>query len=211
MYLGLVLVGATPQVLAQAAMTKQFNVKDEIEHKDDLDIKPDGDKAIEQFALSFGDLYKIAAEISIDHPDKVSEGQYSFNCFFSQSQRGLSTMHCPGSLNNGTHIHSGRNNQPLRQLYDAFIARSDSVHEKFLIQFGFGDAEVSFRTTITASDSLCAASAASVFDNALARHRLLEANLIRSLIFEASKVTVENNKIIIVTRLPRGSLDSLLR
>ncbi len=39
-YLGLVLVGATPQVLAQAAMARQFNVKDEIEVKDDLDKKP---------------------------------------------------------------------------------------------------------------------------------------------------------------------------
>ena len=40
MYLGLVLAGATPQVLAQAAMTRQFNVKDEVEVKDDLDKKP---------------------------------------------------------------------------------------------------------------------------------------------------------------------------
>lgn len=40
-YLGLVLVGATPQILAQAAMTRQFDVKDEIEVKDDLDKKPD--------------------------------------------------------------------------------------------------------------------------------------------------------------------------
>lgn len=40
-YLGLVLVGATPQVLAQAAMTREFSVKDEIEVKDDLDTKPD--------------------------------------------------------------------------------------------------------------------------------------------------------------------------
>jgi hypothetical protein len=40
-YLGLVLAGATPQVLAQAAMTRQFDIKDEIEFKDDLDNKPD--------------------------------------------------------------------------------------------------------------------------------------------------------------------------
>jgi len=39
-YLGLVLVGATPQVLAQAAMTRQFNVKDEVEFKEDLDENP---------------------------------------------------------------------------------------------------------------------------------------------------------------------------
>ena len=40
-YLGLVLTGATPQVLAQAAMTRQFDVKDEIEVKDNLDKKPE--------------------------------------------------------------------------------------------------------------------------------------------------------------------------
>ena len=43
-YLGLVLVGAAPQVLAQAAMTRQFDVKDEIEVKDDLDKKPDDER-----------------------------------------------------------------------------------------------------------------------------------------------------------------------
>lgn len=40
-YLGLVLAGATPQTLAQAAMTRQFDVKDEVEIKDELDKKPD--------------------------------------------------------------------------------------------------------------------------------------------------------------------------
>ena len=40
-YLGLVLAGATPQVLAQAATAKQFNVKDEIEAKRDIDDQPD--------------------------------------------------------------------------------------------------------------------------------------------------------------------------
>lgn len=40
-YLGLVLAGATPQILAQAATTRQFDVKDEIEYKEDLDTKPD--------------------------------------------------------------------------------------------------------------------------------------------------------------------------
>ena len=44
-YLGLVLAGATPQVMANAAMTRQFNVKDEIEIKDDLDTKPDDERS----------------------------------------------------------------------------------------------------------------------------------------------------------------------
>lgn len=41
MYLGLVFAGATPYVLAHAATSKQFDVKDEIERRDDLDNQPD--------------------------------------------------------------------------------------------------------------------------------------------------------------------------
>lgn len=44
-YFGLMLAGATPQVLASAAMTRQFDVKDEIEIKDDLDTKPDDERS----------------------------------------------------------------------------------------------------------------------------------------------------------------------
>lgn len=43
-YLGLVLVGATPQILANAALAKQFDIKDEIEFCDDLDNKPDDER-----------------------------------------------------------------------------------------------------------------------------------------------------------------------
>ena len=40
-YLGLVLVGgAMSPVLAQAALTRNFDIQDEIEVKDDLDKKP---------------------------------------------------------------------------------------------------------------------------------------------------------------------------
>jgi hypothetical protein len=51
-YLGLVLVGGTPQVLAQAAMTRQFNVREEIEFKEDLDNQPDGPCVVEAAHLA---------------------------------------------------------------------------------------------------------------------------------------------------------------
>src|SRR6476620_8746450 len=40
-YLGLMLAGATPQVLANAATTRTFDIKDEIEFQDKLDKDPD--------------------------------------------------------------------------------------------------------------------------------------------------------------------------
>ena len=43
MYLGLVLTGTTP-LAAHAALTKPFDVRDEISYQDDLDNKPDDDR-----------------------------------------------------------------------------------------------------------------------------------------------------------------------
>ena len=40
-YLGLMIAGATPQVLANAATTRSFDIKDEIEFQDKLDRDPD--------------------------------------------------------------------------------------------------------------------------------------------------------------------------
>ncbi len=62
-YLGLVLVGATPQVLSHAAMTRQFDVKDEIEYKDDLDTKPDSTPDENECSLKPGSEVKVTASI----------------------------------------------------------------------------------------------------------------------------------------------------
>lgn len=50
-YLGLVLVGGTAPVLAHSALTKSFDIKNEVEFKDDLDNKPDNEE-IESTAKS---------------------------------------------------------------------------------------------------------------------------------------------------------------
>jgi hypothetical protein len=43
-YFGLILCGATPHVLASAAMARQFDVKDEVELTDEFDTIPDDDE-----------------------------------------------------------------------------------------------------------------------------------------------------------------------
>ena len=50
-YLGLVLIGGTPPVLAHAAMTQQFDIQSEIEVKDNLDKKPDENDFLVQSIL----------------------------------------------------------------------------------------------------------------------------------------------------------------
>jgi hypothetical protein len=51
-YLGLILAGATPTVLAQAATAKQFNVKDEVEVTENLERKPANSDALSSDGLN---------------------------------------------------------------------------------------------------------------------------------------------------------------
>src|SRR5687768_18061260 len=53
-YLGLMLVGATP-VLGHAATTRNFEISEEIEFRDDLDRKPDDKRS--PLAMSIGNYY----------------------------------------------------------------------------------------------------------------------------------------------------------
>ncbi len=78
-YLGLVLAGATPHSLGQAALTRQFDVKDEIELKEDLDSDStpateapasshdDADHAVARSVIRFLSLFTPAAEL-VDLP-----------------------------------------------------------------------------------------------------------------------------------------------
>src|SRR5215213_8774342 len=66
-YLGLVLVGgATPSVLAQAATTRDFNIKNEIVVEDDLDKKPDEDLFADSIVGLVQELDKLSREKSFD-------------------------------------------------------------------------------------------------------------------------------------------------
>ena len=89
-YLGLVLIGAPP-ILAQAALTRNFDVQDEIEIKDNLDKKPDdfsgeklqplesGNRAISDYA----EFVQVLLEASRDANPKrfrhVSETKSDFS------------------------------------------------------------------------------------------------------------------------------------
>ncbi|CAN5239225.1 hypothetical protein BH20ACI2_BH20ACI2_18070 [soil metagenome] len=203
-YFGLILAGAVPQVLGQAAMARQFDIKDEIEQKDDLDKKPDGDKALEQFAAALEDLYRITSEISAD-AKRGNNGKFGIEYFVTIKPNGVSMQYSP----TGEGSWSGKFREPLRNLYDAFLPRSDDWNENFLVEFNVSKDQVTLKTTII-TDPGSTAQALSGFEQALLRRRSNEMNFVRSQIYDASKITVEKNKIIVVANLPRAGLESLL-
>ncbi len=109
-YFGLTLAGAMPQVLASAAMTRQFDVRDEIEIKDDLDTKPDDERSpvtaslqiyvedVEYFLASLGklrrtgkfdpnvDTFSVAQNTLLPCTDGNRAGRYTPINFVSTSE-----------------------------------------------------------------------------------------------------------------------------
>ncbi len=209
-FLGLVLIGAAPQVLAQAAMTREFNVKDEIEHKDDLDTKPDIEKAFEQLAGTVKDVYSSAEEVTRDHDDLLNDGNYAFSYYISIRPNGTARYLDPGNNKTDLVTNANRYFVPLRRLYDSLLARSDDWHSRLLVQFVLGRDDATFTVTIVSPDDGSAAAAASAYQKALERKLSSETNLVRSTILRSTEVTAKDDKVLIVTHFPRAGLDPLL-
>lgn len=209
MYLGLVLVGATP-VLGHAATTRNFELLDEIEFKDDLDRKPDEETSLNEFSSCLEDLFRIASEWSATNaPDGSLDELLSFNSFVSVKPNGYAKhSKRQGLRTTGPLISLGKNQKPLQRLYDAFLPREADWHEQLFVQFGFGLGDISLEASILRSDP--SAAAADSYSKALARRLAAETVAVRLSILQSMDVTAEGDRVIIVTRLPRAALIPLL-
>ncbi len=213
-YLGLVLVGATPQVLAQAAMTKQFNVKDEVEVKDDLDTKPDGCKLehlggeitdLETKYLWFNDRsiseYRYLLEQVLDaYPETVSEIDISWisKGDLRPSRQVVATTKLPIDDTAAHELNSDvilvGNGLPGK-------AFSFSVFRNHLEdQFKFESRSIPYDSPLIKE----------LYSKAFDYHRCLCALEVEQVILKHTVVNVEGTNLVITTRLPRGSLDTLL-
>lgn len=225
-YLGLVLVGATPQVLAQAATTKQFNVKDEIERQDDLENKPDLtardlDKAIESY---FDDLRDFVDDLKKLHG--IEKFSLSFDTFDSTK---VSFSPCPatGTLRSqDTTSHIDRWLIPA--IEDANFAAVDAAWLGDCLPFsGFPDRtkaksaglslsydkkELKYELSVNLSSAERTRSLHDGLANAFTQFAFEEDDLdftLLKVLYERTRLSNANNQVIIVTRLPRGSLDTL--
>ena len=222
-YLGLVLVGATPQVLAQAAMTRQFDVKDEIEVKDDLDKKPD-------------DCEKLAAKarekqlrFSID--ERVF---FSYSNAFTDLTASLKQLNTPSfsisaytygdvGLPSGVSFWDGASKPILvsgkaRRKLDGdilalarlFPAASIDGKERFQFELSLDESGLISTAKVLRHDDGEAHQAFIAYDAMMDLWRCTPKNTADSLISKNTQITWENNQVIVITRLPRAGLDSLL-
>ena len=227
-YLGLVLVGgAVSPVLAQAAATRNFNVQDEIEIKDDLDNKPDEDLAdLAGLTGNYFDNLKDFVE-NIQKLQQIEKFDFDFDSFYveesNSSQCGLETTRKVISTSNVDRI----NNRWLTPaIVDATISFEDyGFAGDCLPNKDFGDDKaISYGLKISYDESSLKFEISLVKESPQKAEKLLEKlnqsyklykvdedEIIVKQIYEHTSFKSENNQVFIVTRLPRGSLDELLK
>ena len=214
-YLGLVLVGgATPSVLAQAALTRNFDVQEEIEVRDDLDNKPD-DEEIRNFQN--GDFPAVFAQLLNEIKEEVKNGKISLPL---QADFIIDAQYRASKMCSGTSIGSNISDQNLSD----FVG--NALNQKFeskiyeIADYGSGKSEKSGKvrleansTDLTLKISFTKSNAeqfADFLNQGFSFYFSVENTLTKEL-YENAKVTSENNQVFIVIRLPRGSLDELLK
>ncbi len=175
-YLGLVLVGASPQVLAQAALTSKFDIKDQIEKQDDLDRNPED--VVQDFLSEYESLVAELAQ-----PESLTNSNEHRSSDVSQDVRSRIVF---DKLPN------------LFRSADLFLGRKldDSVLKIKLNLKTSGQTSVSFLSEAT---------------NSFSQLLKVSKNIPEKIIFQSTTVTSADNQVIISTRLPRGSIDSLLK
>jgi hypothetical protein len=193
-YLGLVLVGGTAPILAHSAMTRDFDIKNEIEFKDDLDKKPDDETCaelkvknggqnkqfIEEYAASVLEIAKKVYFTQLDGYELSVNARY-------RSFEGIDEL--LGEL-----FPSANKDLAVDQF--SYTADKDKFYVNFKLKSKFENKDIS---------ALGSAYAESI-DLLLRQSPDKPANLV----LKHTEITFENNQVFIVTRLPRASIDELL-
>lgn len=211
-YLGLVLVGATPQVLAQAAMTRQFDIKTEIVVEDDLDKKPDEDLFLSSVVNLVKELDKLSEKGDFDWNVKdelqieglfIAEGdKYPSYLGFGSITEEADKVIRDSALNIARKL--------FNKKFSLNLGKIDSQQLDF--DFSLNNRDLTIKTKISGDEDTPLKVKSFVNDLTEYLNRLKVSNKATSekVVAENTKVSTENDQVFIVTRLPRGSIDAVL-
>ncbi len=215
-YLGLVLIGGTPPVLAHAALTQQFDIQNELEVKDDLDKKPDENDLLAQSILGIiNDLDRFSKlkEFNWEAESTISVEELNFcesdnSPAYGGSYSPNISQKISGIIENRD-VQIGRNLNKLKsdfglgnfyQGYPEGISFNLSTENKAL--------SLEIKVNIKSDD--ISQKFFNLVDSSISRKKSSTQNLKLAVIYQNTTVTFKDNQVFIVTRLPRGSLDALL-
>jgi hypothetical protein len=220
-YLGLVLAtggAATPQVLAQAATTRNFDIKSEIVVEDDLDKKPDEDLFAESIvelvrkldAFSKDEKFDWEAKTNLNVKNLIFCESNDFPSYLATSKHGTSVFNRNVSgVFDEAGVRIGR--RLLKKKSDSRLGEFySSLPETVNFSFWVENKSLSVEAQINLKTDTVALSFADLIAAYLSQTGSLTHESGTKIIAENTKSKADGTKVLIVTRLPRGSIDSLL-
>jgi hypothetical protein len=222
-YLGFVLVGGVaPSVLAQAALTRNFDIKNEIVVEDDLDKKPDDGisedvEIIEKFQIAEA-IVKFVAELKkLESAGKFNAEDWNFSHKVVFEEFGTTNL-----AKKTSNVSNSLLEETIEQLISTAVPdypstvsevvknseNKNSRKTSFEIQSTANEFSLSFGFVKKSSEQ--ARLAAEAFNKVFIDKKVELKNTVQLPVYENIKAISENNQVFIVTRLPRGSIDALL-
>jgi len=220
-YLGLVLVSGSAPVLAQAAMTRDFDIKNEIIFEDDLDKKPDEDLFVSSLVELVNELNKFSEKGVFDWNIKH---EYQLDGLsFCESDNSPSFIE-PSPSESIFYIESSLEKQQVYKKIDerfVSIARNlfkqatnlelgDFHSHKFDLTLTFDQRNLDIKANVKTGNGKNAQTFADSLTNYLTYTVSNSISAKEKIVAENTKIIFENNQVFIVTRLPRASIDALL-
>jgi hypothetical protein len=192
-YLSLVLVGGSAPALAHSALTRDFDIKNEIEFKDDLDNKPDNEtisglKADERDSRFIEEYAKAVLSLMKRSYTLESEGgvvELKINYLSAEEQKVAKIFEETFPFLRKGLFCTG---------FD-YGVKSDNFSSKLFLETKFENDDIS--------------SFASSYNSGLNFLLRESQDKPETVILKSTEITFENNQIFIVTRLPRASIDEL--
>ncbi len=228
-YFGLVLVGAPSSVLAQqAALTQRFEIQNEFETEDDLDKKPDEDESLDHyFLIRFDD----ALNNFVDDLKKLrSQRKYKFN---NQEEIivGSNYTYCANNvvdasssyvaswiseelerLRKDLDIAGGRDfNQLPGFIETATNKQGNTLCKEFGLEFSVDKTELKVKISFSQDSPQKAAITAQNLSANFSTKAVNAQTVSTKKFYENTRAKADNQYVRIVTRLPRGSLDALVK
>jgi hypothetical protein len=213
-YLGLVLAGgAMPSVLAQAATTRGFDIKNEIVVEDDLDKKPDDDLFAEAIVELVKNLNVLSDNEKFSWQNKSaltiedlgfceSDNSPSFLGSGAVS-RNVSDVFDKAGVKIGRKLFKKKSDFGLGDFYSDY---PETITFKFLVE----NKSFNIETQINLKTDEAAQSFANLINTYLSQIESSASKTRTKVVAENTKSKVDAATVLLVTNLPRASIDSLL-
>ena len=225
-YLGLVLVGgAVPQVFAHGALTRNFELQDEIENPDDLENKPDNETAtlslsiktyLEDIEYFVGALQRLNANGKFDPArDGFEVTQTTLLPCVAANKVGSYTANTFELKNDSLRPSLERFSKLLTDGYsladclpNSRFGGKEATASKFT--FSLDDSALSIQISVHKASPEIAGKLSTELAATFLKFTPDGAKIVRQKLLENTTFKAKNDQVFVITHLPRAALDPLL-